>query len=327
MNKAGVGVYNKDVETYFYDLLLVNPTNHPSLDLVQQISMPPPIMEFEEELKRQGSFRGAPPSPSPSSESADFDVEMSKANSGFGIRNRAATYAFKIRTRVGSSVSQLSRIALPDKKPLGSPSARQKFLTKRKMFSSPQLPRKSTSDDSMSRNSSCSTVSDLSMDKMKWREESLREEPESTEVEDKKSHAKSANTSPVSSKRPSHKRTRSSDEVIDLKAVGIELKDIVVSERTSPEPPVSPIDWEAVGSERSNERVSGGREAGREGGRWGRGGGGEGEREGGRGEWREGGEVGRRDGRWGGGRGREGGGEGGRGGGREGGVGVRYRRE
>lgn len=291
-NKAGVGVYNKDVETYFYDLMLVSPNNHPSLDLVQQISIPPPIMEFEE-LRRQGSIRlgsssgegGAgglpPPSPSPSAESVESEHDPTAASKGGekggvasggggGIRNRAATYAFKIRTRVGSSVSQLSRVAVPDKKqPVNSPAAKRKLSASRYRFSSPQLPRKSTaSEDSISRHSSCSTASDLSMEKAKWRE-SLKEEPDleiskspdhadkKEKLEEKeKQHPKSASTSPTA-KRPSHKRTRSSDGVIDLKSEDIDLKDIVISERTSasPEPNISPIDWEAVGNVRPSEKV------------------------------------------------------------------------
>lgn len=221
------------------------------------------MVEFEEELRRQGSFRGpfcgngppvvAPPSPTPSNESNEAVAVQGKETA---FRNRAATYAFKIRNRVGSSVSQLSRVVLPDKKDARkSPAAKRKLSASRQVFSSPQLPKKPISEDAASRNSSCSTSSDLSTEKAKWRE-SLKEEPEDEEETSVKPDARSANTSPINPKKLSHKRTRSSDEVIDLKSSDIDLKDIIVSEKTgSPEPSVSPIDWEAVGNIRTPEKV------------------------------------------------------------------------
>ncbi len=253
-NRAGVGVYNREFENYLYGLILDSPKNRTTLDLVEHISMPPPMMEFEEELRRQGSFRGPPPSPSPSNDSIESELADSKAEPI--SRNRAATYAYRIRTRVGSSVSQLSRVVIPEVKGRKkSPAAKRKLSSRRGMFSSPQLPRATkTSEDATKRHSSCSTSSDLSVEKAKWRE-SLKEEDEKEEEEQKMS-TKSASSSPTLAKKKTHKRTRSSDEIVGLTSSEIDLKDIIMAEKTgSPEPPVSPIDWEAMGSDKTSLKV------------------------------------------------------------------------
>lgn len=240
-NKAGVGVYNSDVEKYFYELFS---TNTPSLDLVKQLSIPPPMMEFETELKRQSSYL-PPASPAPSSDSTEFtDGENKKAT--------AAAYNITIRTRVGSSVSQITRVKVqPEKDPV----QKRKLSSRRKMFSSPQLPKrkkKEGNEDSASRHSSCSTASDISIQRESVREEELEAVNEATLPS--KPIPRSANTSPILvSKKPTHKRTRSSDEVIEMNPADVDLKDITVLEKTgSPEPPVSPIDWEALGNEKED---------------------------------------------------------------------------
>ena len=135
----------------------------------------------------------------------------------------------------------------------GSPSAGRRLSTKRKMFSSPQLPKRTIQEDAISRNSTCSTASDLSMDKTKCRD-SLKEEPEMEKMDasEETPIPRSANASPTDAsagKKPSsHKRTRSSDQVIELVASDIQLQDIKLAEKSgSPEPPLSPIDWEAMG--------------------------------------------------------------------------------
>lgn len=81
----------------------------------------------------------------------------------------------------------------------------------------------------------------------------MKEEPEEPEGDPegdpKVLVPRSADASPsLVATKLGHKRTLSSDHVEELESVDIDLKDIVVSEKTgSPEPPVSPIDWEAVG--------------------------------------------------------------------------------
>ncbi len=81
----------------------------------------------------------------------------------------------------------------------------------------------------------------------------MKEEPEEPEGDPegdpKVLVPRSADASPsLVTTKLGHKRTLSSDHVEELESVDIDLKDIVVSEKTgSPEPPVSPIDWEAVG--------------------------------------------------------------------------------
>lgn len=258
-NKAGVGVYNTGVENYFYDLMLVTPADTPSLDLVQHISMPPETIEFEE-LKRQGSFRGGyhpPPSPSPSNNSSEYDIFEQQEPEKTGIRSRAATYTYKIRNRVGSSVSQLSRVVVPGKKEHPkSPAVKRKLSARRKMFSSPQLPRKKGAKDTTDSRPS-STSSDISTEKAKWRE-SLKEEPEEVEDNAMSSSDLTNRSSPTTSEHVPIplKRARSSDEVVDMKFGDIDLKDIVVSEKSgSPDPPVSPIDWEAIGNDRETVKV------------------------------------------------------------------------
>ena len=251
-NVAGVGVYNANVENYLYDVMLISPTDKPSLDLVQHISMPPPMVEFEEELKRQGSFRGylPPTSPSPSNDSNEVDSDMKPPEN---TRMRAATYTYKIRNRVGSSVSQISRFVQDNSKLLPSPPAKRKLsVRRRKMFSSPQLGKRHTMiDNTTKRLSSSSTASDISIEKTKQKD-ILKEGPEEEETSKPliKKSPRSAEVSPTATIKLTHKRTRSSDQIIELKASDIDLKDIVMSEKTgSPVSPYSPIDWEALGSE------------------------------------------------------------------------------
>ena len=250
-SKAGVGVYNADVENYFYNLVLVSPNNKSSLDLVQHISMPPPMMEFE----RYGSFR-APPSPSPSDNSVECNTDSKGLHK---LRGRAASFAFKIRKRVGSSVSHISRYPMPEEKSEHQPSPAVKRKLTTKLFSSPQLTKRNFNEDEISRHSSCSTASDLSA----RLRAGLKEEPEDVES----MMPRSANTSPTNThKKKTHKRTRSSDQVVDLKDCDIHLKDIIIDEKSgSPEPPMSPIDWEAVGNygQNDSDKVCG-REGGRE---------------------------------------------------------------
>ncbi len=323
--RAGVGVYNADFEKYLYCLVQSSPSTRQSLQQVQDISSVPATMEFEEEeFRRQNSFR-SPPSPTPSNDSTECEQDLSK---GLGPRARAQTYGFKIRTRVGSSVSKLSRVVLNE---AGSPAVKRKLSTRRKNMSSPQLPRKQTQEDAVSRNSTCSSASDLSMDKIK-QQDCLKEEPQLEEMEsvekgdsstktieenggneeetatkmtdgveknngEEKGEAekmnmedageaatnamdsekpdpaepvarkpsspdkpgksklkKSAKSSAAVSnggggkKKPTHKRTRSSDQVIELEATDIQLNDITIAVSVgSASKPNSPIDWEALG--------------------------------------------------------------------------------
>ncbi len=287
-NKAGVGIHNANVEDYFYNLILVSPTNKSSFNLVESISIPPATVEFEDEFRRQGSFRsGPPPSPSPSNESTDFDLADTGAISP--KRGRAATYAFKIRKRVGSSVSQLSRVPAMETTPYtkNSPAAKRKLSARRKVMSSPRLTKKSVSEDSVSQISSESAASDISVERQKQASsrDSLREDledigkaardglkDENRRLEDigeviSNPCARSANTSPNQADESKgdrvnrHKRARSSDGVVEMKHDHVDLGDIVITEKTgSPEPPVGPIDWEAVGHAAStgeeNDRVS-----------------------------------------------------------------------
>ena len=172
-------MYNAEFENYLYNLVQNSPTSRQSLHQTQHLAFLPPTMEFdEEELRRQNSFRG-PPSPTPSRESLEL-LEQQDPSKGLGPRARAQTIGFTIRKRVGSSVSQFSRVVLANK---GSPSSHKKLSTRRKGFSSPHLPRKPPiSEDAISRNSTCSSASDLSVEKAR-QSDSLKEEPELEENE------------------------------------------------------------------------------------------------------------------------------------------------
>ena len=251
-NRAGVGIYNSDVENYLYNLVQVSPSTRPSLDL---ISMPPPTIEFdEEELKQQqASFRNSLLSPT---NDAIYEPDVPD---GENLRMRAQTYTFQIHSRVGSNVTQISRVKINENQGSGQP---RRTLTKKRRFPSPQLSKRHPSDDSTSQHSSSSTASDVSLERVKFCG-SLKEEPEEkveekVEVSQMQQIPRSANSSPTLTlkKWPCHKRTRSSDQVVELSPGEIDIQDIKISAKTgSPELLRSPIDWEAVCNDRAADKV------------------------------------------------------------------------
>ena len=164
-NPGGIGVYNAEVENYLLQFLLVEKQDKPTSALIHQISMPPETMEFD----RAGTLRRGQLNSAGSSDSVDSGVGGDAASSVDGsshqpqIRGRAATFdVYKIRTRVGSKVSTVTKLTkevLASKpqqhqklvKSSGSPSRKRLLAAKRRITSSPQMfripMRRSSSDE------------------------------------------------------------------------------------------------------------------------------------------------------------------------------------
>ena len=161
-NLGGIGVYNADVENYLLQFLLVEQQDRPTSDLIYQLSMPPETMEFD----RVGSLRRGQLNSANSSDSIDSGVgpdTMAMASSSSAstlvdggphqpqIRGRAATFdVYKIRTRIGSKVAQITKYtqevlankptaAAVQKSSKYSPSIKRLLSTKRKSPSSLQI--------------------------------------------------------------------------------------------------------------------------------------------------------------------------------------------
>ena len=144
-------MYNAEVENYLLQFLLVEKSNKPTTALIHQISMPPKTMEFD----RAGSLRRGQLNSADSSDSIDSGVGGDTTSSVDGgphqpqIRGRAATFdVYKIRTRVGSKVSTVTKLTQEvlaskpqqhQKSKNSSPSRKRLLSTKRRITSSPQM--------------------------------------------------------------------------------------------------------------------------------------------------------------------------------------------
>jgi hypothetical protein len=151
-NPGGIGVYNAEVENYLLQFLLVEKSDKPTTALIHQISMPPVTMEFD----RAGSLRRGQLNSADSSDSIDSGVGGDTASVVDGgphqpqIRGRAATFdVYKIRTRVGSKVSTVTKLTQEvlaskphqqhQKSKNSSPSKKRLLSTKRRITSSPHM--------------------------------------------------------------------------------------------------------------------------------------------------------------------------------------------
>lgn len=144
-------MYNAEVENYLLQFLLIEKSDKPTTALIHQISMPPETMEFD----RAGSLRRGQLNSADSSDSIDSGVGGDTTPVAEGgvhqpqIRGRAATFdVYKIRTRVGSKVSQITKYtqevlaSKPQQRQKSrntSPSVRRLLSTKRRVTSSPQM--------------------------------------------------------------------------------------------------------------------------------------------------------------------------------------------
>ena len=276
-NPGGIGVYNAEVENYLLQFLLIEKSDKPSTALVHQISMPPETMEFD----RVGSLqRGQQLYSADSSDSIDSGVGADTTSADRPhqpqIRGRAATFdVYKIRNRVGSKVAQITKYTQEvlankpqEKNSKGSPSVKRLLSIKRKGSGSPQPSRRSLVEVARVyefNGSNPSSPNSVFVTENGDLTKRPKEEVDSGVTPVKNTTPRSADSSPQGSpklqqskKIRGHKRAKSSDNIDDLK--GIELAEIEMTEKQSSSSqsslvPVSPIDWEAVGNERTEDKV------------------------------------------------------------------------
>ena len=288
-NLGGIGVYNADVENYLLQFLLVEKRDKPTSALIHEISMPPETMEFD----RVGSLRRGQLNSADSSDSIDSGVGVDATTSTDAthqpqIRGRAATFdVYKIRTRVGSKVAQITKISpevlasKPTQKRSGTTSVKRFLSTKKKSPSSPQVfqsQRKSYSfaeigqifgGSNSSNGATPPSPRSVLLENGGVKSALKESEREGEDVVDSGMKAskmpRSAESSPQMATKFAHaskilaqQRAKSSDNIADLS--GIELADIEMTEKQSVSSessvrPMSPIDWEAVGDNRTEEKV------------------------------------------------------------------------
>ena len=231
--------------------------------------MPPPTIEFDEDdLKSQNSFRNSRVVSPTNENMTNLDPDTTD---GGDLRERAHTYAYQLRSRVGSSVTHISRVLVNEKQ---DPTKHRRHSTKRNLSPSSRFPKRASNDDPPSRYSSCSNSSDVSLEKAKFGKGSLREEEEEEEegeeegevegeveggveeyISQKLKIPRSANTSPICRPLNKHlrKRVRSSEQIVEVNTDEVRLEDLAVPERTkSADLPLDPIDWEAVEDDKVN---------------------------------------------------------------------------
>ena len=234
-NTKGVGVYNTYVENYLYHFLHIDKDKLPTSDLLSQISVPPQMMEFEKYMSLKRS--------SDSIDSGDAN------GSAQPHRTRSATIgAFK--SGVGKMMNRVTGFVTRR----DSPAAARRFSTSKKGASSPQLLGQ--------RRTNLEFKNSYGVDQTS---EPLKEESKEEAEKESGIHPlpRSADSSPkiqpkLSPARLGHKRVRSSGQIDELPE--IELADIVMVEKrktssASPERPMSPIDWEAIGNDRTDDKV------------------------------------------------------------------------
>ena len=235
IHPGGVGLYNQEVEQYLYNFIIIEKGESPSSDLISQLSIPPQMIEFEREFLRHDSVRNS--KSSNDSDSVD-GREMEPS-----IRGRAATAdVYQIRRRIGSFVSQITRNKKAIKRKDNPPNARR--FTAKQPQTSPQFDRKSIIEIQESYAATCTPKGTLERRPKSHAEGDTRKKEEEG--------TKSASTSPhLSAKTLSHRRTKSSDQIIELKLSDIDLS--VREGSLSPQRTTSPIDWEAVGNSRTDD--------------------------------------------------------------------------
>ncbi|XP_064399586.1 myotubularin-related protein 5-like isoform X3 [Halichondria panicea] len=241
VHTGGVGLYNNEVEQYLYNFIVVEKGEAPSSDLISHLSIPPQRIEFERDWRRD-SIR--------SSRSNDSDSVDGKDNDK--PRGRAMTVdGFQLRSRIGSIVSQL----LPTRKHIrhrDSPSIGRRYSINKKQQSSPIFNRKSVLEIQESYSKICIPQGTL--------ERQPRNETDgvrlSGSLEKLDEGSKSASSSPKLStargrRKLDHRRSHSSGQLIDLQLSDIDLS--LKDGPTSPNRPMSPIDWEAIGHNRTDD--------------------------------------------------------------------------
>ncbi len=237
VHTGGVGLYNIEVEQYLYNFIVMEKGSAPSSDLISHLSMPPQRVEFERDWRRD-SIRS---SRSNDGDSVDGGKESDKP------RGRAMTMdMLQIRSRVGTLISSF----IPSRKRRESPSNKRRFSVNKKQ-PSPVFPRRCVIEIQDNYSKICTPQGTLERKPNGGTDSKLVESVEKKE-EGSKSVSNSPQLTTTSNRKLGHRRARSSDQVIDLDLsdIDLSLKDCVTS---SPNRLMSPIDWEAIGSNRTDE--------------------------------------------------------------------------
>ncbi len=254
-NEGGIGIYNVNVENYLLSVLLVSQMVrreqfNVASSLVQQLSIPPAAINFDPELPRTDSVDsfGAVSSPVPSSKRQLFNRPGSASSKDSGIAVEGAK-AGKL----------LKNSPIPRRKLLvsKSPEATRKFS-----LGSFELRKYRGKGKGSNPSTSAGSSPKGSPDSNRKLPEKARSMSQLTAAEKSDSPSQSPQFPP--------KKLSGSDEScqqLEKKLVAgstsnndIQLGDIVVMEKRetsrSPERPMSPIDWEAVGNDRTESPIS-----------------------------------------------------------------------
>ncbi len=237
VHTGGVGLYNNEVEQYLYNFIVVEKGEAPSSDLISHLSIPPQRIEFERDWRRD-SIR--------SSRSNDSDSVDGKETEKPRSRAMTTIEGLQLRSRIGSLVSQL----IPSRRNRDTQSIiGRRYSINKKQKTSPVFNRKDVLEIQESYSKICIPQGTLER-KPKNETDGVRLSVGSLELEE---GSKSASNSPSTGGRRTlvHRRAHSSGQLIDLALSDIDLS--LKDGTTSPNRPMSPIDWEAIGNNHTDD--------------------------------------------------------------------------
>ena len=251
-NQGGVGVYNVEVENYLLSVLLVSQTERNENeqvhdDLVRHLSLPPQTIQFLPEMYRTSSISSLRQSPT----HKPLHPQLSP-DSGLGgdfTATRTRTSSFDVLGKLRKGVSKLTRYGLGES---GSPRLTPKLggHKQNKGDLSPQLVKR-RSNPELEEKIGHPPLDDTPQDPTRKLLPVSRVklgEPLSPS-----SAPHSPQLAPVR-----HKRAKSMGQVSDLSTSDVDLADIIMTEKreSSMSPPGGTVDWEAVGSDRTESPMS-----------------------------------------------------------------------
>ena len=239
VHTGGVGLYNNEVEQYLYNFIVVEKGEAPSSDLISHLSIPPQRIEFERDWRRD-SIR--------SSRSNDSDSVDGKETEKPRSRAMTTIEGLQLRSRIGSLVSQL----IPSRRNRDTQSIiGRRYSINKKQKTSPVFNRKDVLEIQESYSKICIPKGTLER-QPKNETDGVRLSVGSLELEE---GSKSASNSPKLStggrRTLVHRRAHSSGQLIDLALSDIDLS--LKDGTTSPNRPMSPIDWEAIGNNHTDD--------------------------------------------------------------------------
>ena len=241
-------MYNVEVENYLLSVLLVSQTERNENeqahdDLVRHLSLPPQTLQFLPEMYRTSSISSLRQSPP----HKPLHPQLSP-DSGLGgdfTASRTRTSSFDVLGKIKKGVSKLTKQG-------GSPRLTPKLGGHKHLHkgdSSPQLAKR-RSDPELEEEVGLPPLEDIPQDP-------TRKLLPVSRV--KLGEPLSPNSAPHSPQLAPvrHKRAKSMGQVSDLSTSDVDLADIIMTERheSSMSPPGA-VDWEAVGSDRTESPLS-----------------------------------------------------------------------